>query len=154
MNHDPDSENVTRLQTWKPADERRVPTVKRCLWTFTLLMNLHDRLLTEHVITAAPVLTMSETRFLSDSVVNMWLQKGHVSGSVISFATEHLLEPCGSGRVSRGKNSGMCTICSYQWRICDDQSSICSCQWTTETDGERCVWNNSGCAIVEFHEFA
>ena len=53
--------------------------------------------------TAATVLTMSDTRFLSDSVVNMWLQKFHVSGSVVSLTAEHLLESCGSGRVSRGE---------------------------------------------------
>ena len=69
----------------------------------TPLMNLHDLLLTDHVITAAPVLTMSETRFLADSVVNVWLKMFDVSGSVVSFAAEHLLESCGSGRVSRGE---------------------------------------------------
>ena len=94
MNHDADSENVIWLRHGSPQTSGGANSI-RCLWSFTLLMNLHDRLLTEHVITAAPVLTMSETRFFSDSVVNMWLQKCHVSGSVVSLAAEHLLEPCG-----------------------------------------------------------
>ena len=54
-----------------------------------LLMNLHG-FPSEHVITAAPDLTMSDTRFLSVPVVNLWLLKIHVSASVFSVAAEHL----------------------------------------------------------------
>ena len=79
-----------------------MPTLYAVYGVFTLLVDLHD-LLSEHVITAAPVLTMSETRFLSGSVANMWLQNFHVFGSVVSFAAERLLESGGSGRVSRGE---------------------------------------------------
>ena len=79
-----------------------VPTFFAVHGVFTLLMNLHE-FLPSHVITAAPVFTTSDTRLFSGSVANMWLQKFHVSGSVVSFAAEHLLEPCGSGRVSRGE---------------------------------------------------
>ena len=65
-------------------------------------MNLHD-FASEQVSTAAPVLAMSDTCFLSVSVANLWFLKFHVSGSVVSVAAEHLLESCGSGRVSRGE---------------------------------------------------
>ena len=98
MNHDSDSENVRRLWHGSPQQSGGANII-RCVWSFTLLTNVHDLLLAEQLITAAPVLTMSETRFLSSSVANMWLKKPHVSGSVVSFAAEHLLESCGSGRV-------------------------------------------------------
>ena len=41
MSHDPDSENVNRL--WSDRPQPSVDAnIRRCLWCFTLLMNLHD----------------------------------------------------------------------------------------------------------------
>ena len=41
MSHDPDSENVNRLWSGRPQPSGDA-NIMRCLWCFTLLMNLHD----------------------------------------------------------------------------------------------------------------
>ena len=68
---------------------------------FLLLMTLDD-FPSEHFNTAAPVLALSDTRFFSVPLVNLWLLKFHASGSVVSVAAEYLLESWVSRRVSRG----------------------------------------------------
>ena len=51
----------------------------RCATFFTALMNLHD-FPSVHVITAAPVLTMPDTRSISVLVVNLLLPTCHALG--------------------------------------------------------------------------
>ena len=41
MSHNPDSENVNRLWSDRPKPSADANII-RCLWCFTLLMNLHD----------------------------------------------------------------------------------------------------------------
>ena len=41
MSHNPDSENVNRLWSDRPQSSGDA-NITRCLWCFTLLMNLHD----------------------------------------------------------------------------------------------------------------
>ena len=99
MNHDSDSERMSeRLWHGGPQLCGSTNIIRYLLW-FTPQMNLHD-FPTEHIITAAPVLTMSDTCFF---VVILKLFNFHDSESVVPCAAECLFESCGYGRVSRGE---------------------------------------------------
>ena len=67
MNHDSDSENVRRLWHGSPQPSG-CANIERCFSSCTPLVNLHH-ISYEHVIIAAPVLTISDTCFLSVLVV-------------------------------------------------------------------------------------
>ena len=91
MNHDSDSVKVRRLSHGSPQPSG-VPSIIRCLLFFIFLKNLHD-FPSENVISAAPILTMSDNMLPLRPCCELVMLKFHRSGTP--------LEACGSGRVLR-----------------------------------------------------
>ena len=91
---------MLRFLSFLLGEKPKMPTLYAVCDVFHLPDEL-ARFPSERVTAAAPVFTMSDTCFFSVPVVNWWLLKFDASGSVVSVAAEHLLESCGSGRVSR-----------------------------------------------------
>ena len=90
---------------WVPTAQRGCQ-ILRCVTCFTIRMNLHD-FPSEHVITAASVLTMPDTGRLPRILWKCCL-------CCIWTPVENVrLPPC--HRLMKSHNRGKCGMCAYQW---------------------------------------
>ena len=105
MSYDHDSENVNRPWSDRPQPSGNANIV-RCLWCFTLLMNLHD-------FVAEPV--NPEHSFHDAHAVPFCLTADHISTCLMMFSARFKPAQFWSVLI---RGEWKCSICSYQRRWC------------------------------------
>ena len=105
MSHNPDSENVDRLWSDRPQPTGDACII-RCLWCFTLLMNLHD-FVTESF--------NPEHISLDAHTVPFCLTTDHISTRLMMFSGRFKTAQFWSFLI---RGEWKCSICSYQRRWC------------------------------------
>ena len=133
FNHNPDSENVNRLWSDLPQPSGDANII-RCLWCFTLLVNLHD-------FVAEPVNPVHS--FHDAHTVPFCLTNDHISTCLMMFSARFKPAQFWSVLI---RGEWKCRICSNQRRWCGVPSrrtgvdSACgSLAASMESHGER-VW--------------
>ena len=133
ISHNPDSENVNRLWSDRPQPSGDANII-RCLWCFTLLMNLHD---------FVAELVNPVHSFHDAHTVPFCLIADHISTCLMMFSARFKPAQFWSVLI---RGEWKCSICSYQRRWCGVSSrrtgvdSACgSLAASMESHGER-VW--------------